>query len=34
VRLDEETLKKVSNLTLGEYFHAGSGADSRRSTNR
>jgi Ca-activated chloride channel homolog len=27
VRLDEETLKKVANLTQAEYFHAGSGAD-------
>ena len=27
VRLDEDTLKRVANLTLGEYFHAGSGTD-------
>ncbi len=27
VRLDEDTLKRISNLTHGEYFHAGSGAD-------
>ena len=32
VRLDEDTLKKIANLTLGEYFHAGSGADPSRST--
>lgn len=25
VRLDENTMKKVANLTLGEYFYAGSG---------
>jgi Ca-activated chloride channel homolog len=30
VRLDEDTLKKIANLTLGEYFHAGSGADLKR----
>ena len=30
VRLDEDTLKKVANLTLGEYFHAGSGADLKK----
>jgi Ca-activated chloride channel family protein len=30
VRLDEETLKKVSNLTQGEYFHAGSGTDLKK----
>lgn len=27
VRLDEDTLKRIANLTLGEYFHAGSGTD-------
>ena len=27
VRLDEDTLKRIANLTHGEYFHAGSGAD-------
>jgi Ca-activated chloride channel homolog len=27
VRLDEDTLKKIANLTHGEYFHAGSGED-------
>lgn len=27
VRLDEDTLKQIANLTLGAYFHAGSGAD-------
>jgi Ca-activated chloride channel family protein len=27
VRLDEDTLKSIANLTHGEYFHAGSGAD-------
>ncbi|MBM3352151.1 MAG: VWA domain-containing protein [Betaproteobacteria bacterium] len=27
VRLDEETLKQVANLTRGEYFHAGSATD-------
>ena len=26
-RLDEETLKKVAGMTLGEYFHAGSALD-------
>ena len=30
VRLDEDTLKRIANLTLGEYFHAGSGADLKR----
>ena len=30
VRLDEDTLKKVANLTHGEYFHAGSGADLKK----
>jgi Ca-activated chloride channel family protein len=27
VRLDEDTMKKVANLTQGEYFYAGSGTD-------
>jgi Ca-activated chloride channel family protein len=27
VRLDEDTMKKIANLTHGEYFRAGSGAD-------
>jgi Ca-activated chloride channel homolog len=27
VRLDEETLKNIANVTHGEYFHAGSAAD-------
>jgi Ca-activated chloride channel family protein len=27
VRLDEDTLKKIANLTQGEYFPAASGAD-------
>ena len=30
VRLDEDTLRKISNPTLGEYFHAASGADLKR----
>jgi Ca-activated chloride channel family protein len=30
VRLDEDTLKQIANLTLGEYFHAGSGADLKK----
>lgn len=30
VRLDEDTLKKIANLTQGEYFHAGSGADLKK----
>jgi Ca-activated chloride channel family protein len=30
VRLDEETMKKIANLTLGEYFYAGSGTDLRK----
>lgn len=30
VRLDEDTLKRIANLTQGEYFHAGSGADLKR----
>lgn len=30
VRLDEETLRKVAELTRGQYFHAGSSADLER----
>lgn len=30
VRLDEDTMKKVANLTLGEYFYAGSGTDLKK----
>lgn len=30
VRLDEETLKAVANITGAEYFHAGTGADLRK----
>jgi Ca-activated chloride channel family protein len=30
VRLDEDTLKNVANLTQGEYFHAGSGTDLKK----
>jgi Ca-activated chloride channel family protein len=30
VRLDEDTMKNVANLTHGEYFYAGSGADLKR----
>jgi Ca-activated chloride channel family protein len=30
VRLDEGTLKTIANLTLGEYFYAGTAADLRR----
>jgi Ca-activated chloride channel homolog len=30
VRLDEETLKTISNLTGGEYFYAGSAVDLRK----
>jgi len=30
VRLDEETLKKIANITLGEYFYAGSAADLKK----
>jgi Ca-activated chloride channel family protein len=29
-RLDDETLKKVAGMTLGEYFHAGSAPDLRK----
>ena len=30
VRLDEDTMKRVANLTQGEYFYAGSGTDLRK----
>jgi Ca-activated chloride channel homolog len=30
VRLDERTLKNIANLTQGQYFYAGSGADLKR----
>ena len=30
VRLDEETLKTIANLTRGEYFYAGSAVDLRK----
>lgn len=30
VRLDEDTLRKIADLTLGEYFHAGNGTDLKR----
>jgi Ca-activated chloride channel family protein len=30
VRLDEDTMKKIANLTHGEYFRAGSGTDLMR----
>ncbi|OFZ90352.1 MAG: ABC transporter ATP-binding protein [Betaproteobacteria bacterium RBG_16_64_18] len=30
VRLDEETLKAVADITAGEYFHAGTAADLRK----
>jgi Ca-activated chloride channel family protein len=30
VRLDEETLKKIAELTQGEYFYAGSAADLKK----
>ena len=30
VRLDEETLKAVADVTRGEYFHAGTAADLRK----
>ena len=30
VRLDEDTLRNVANLTQGEYFYAGSGADLKQ----
>ena len=30
VRLDEETLKTIANLTRGEYFYAGTAADLKK----
>ena len=30
VRLDEETLKAIAEVTRGEYFHAGTAADLRK----
>jgi Ca-activated chloride channel family protein len=30
VRLDEETLKSIANITRGEYFYAGTAADLRK----
>jgi Ca-activated chloride channel family protein len=30
VRLDEQTLKQVANLTLGEYYYAGTAADLKK----
>ena len=30
VRLDEETLKAIADVTRGEYFHAGTAADLRK----
>jgi Ca-activated chloride channel family protein len=30
VRLDEDTLKNIANITLGEYFYAGSAADLKK----
>ena len=30
VRLDEETLKKIANITRGEYFYAGNAADLKK----
>jgi Ca-activated chloride channel family protein len=30
VRLDEETLKNIANITLGEYFYAGSAGDLKK----
>ena len=30
VRLDEETLKQIATITLGEYFYAGSAADLKK----
>jgi Ca-activated chloride channel family protein len=30
VRLDEETLKTIANLTRGEYFYAGTAMDLRK----
>ena len=30
VRLDEETLKTIANITRGEYFYAGTAADLKK----
>ena len=30
VRLDEETLKQIANITRGEYFYAGNAADLKK----
>jgi Ca-activated chloride channel family protein len=30
VRLDEETLKNIANLTRGEYFYAGTATDLKK----
>jgi Ca-activated chloride channel family protein len=30
VRLDEQTLKQIANLTLGEYYYAGTAADLKK----
>jgi Ca-activated chloride channel homolog len=30
VRLDEDTLKSIANLTQGEYFYAGTAADLKK----
>ena len=30
VRLDEETLKTIANVTHGEYFYAGTAADLKK----
>ena len=30
VRLDEETLKAIANMTRGEYFYAGTAADLKK----
>ena len=30
VRLDEETLKQIANITLGEYFYAGTATDLKK----
>jgi Ca-activated chloride channel family protein len=30
VRLDEDTLRDIADLTRGEYFHAGTARDLRR----
>jgi Ca-activated chloride channel family protein len=30
VRLDEQTLKQIANMTLGEYFYAGTATDLKK----